>query len=173
MEHWKWQPDISVPKMRSEIPDSLYNSRSWYRLHLSLSACSPRNHMQKYLFSPWISQDQSGVPYKYNIWWPLYVLVNSDISRILQKQWKIQNLTCVPHFSCQNRIHILFFSHGTTYWDHCCTTKKRWLKLQVPHFLERSLNWNHFFFSRICELCSLQIAHSWATKCTSKLCILV
>lgn len=24
----------------------------------------------------------------------------------------------------RNRIHILFFSPGTTYWDYCCTTKK-------------------------------------------------
>lgn len=71
----------------------------------------------------------------------------------LQKQWKIQNLTCVPHFACQNRIHILFFSPGTTYWDHCCTTKKPVTETAGSTLFRKvSLNWNHFFLTYLWTL---------------------
>lgn len=85
----------------------------------------------------------------------------------LQESYKsTEKLMIWPEFhilSVKNRLRILFFSLAKHTEITVARQRNLSLKLQVPFFSEK-----YYFISFTCELCSPQIAHNWATQCTSK-----
>lgn len=174
MEHWKWQPDILVQKVRAAIPRSLYNSGSWYWFYLASSACSPWSYL--HAGTPFFTLNHPR-----SLWYLIqtqYMTVTVFCCELmhfmsLTKALKNSESDLCSTF-CLPEIGYTSFSFPLAQHTEITVVRQRnqWLTLQVPHSSAKvSSNWNHFF-SHICELCSPQIARSWATQCTSKLCIL-
>lgn len=124
MQYWKWQTGVLVQKMRAAIPGSLYNSGSWYRFYLASSACSPWSIFRNTFPHP-KSPEIIVVSHTDTIYDGHCVFLWAHTFHESYKS--TEKLRIWPAFHIlpvKNRIHILFFSLGATYWDYCCTTKK-------------------------------------------------
>lgn len=105
-----------------------------------------------------------------------YFFVNSGTSGVLQKHRKTHNLICVPYLSVKNRIHILFFSLAQHTEITVAQQRNLLLKLQVPSFSEKYLQTETISSHSLVNSAhhklliteQQQIAHNWATQCTSK-----
>lgn len=139
MEHWKWQPGTSVEKMRAAIPGSLHNSGSWYRFYLASSACNPWISMQNTFPHPKlptiivVPHIDTIYDHQYGFLWTQAFHQHYKSTEKL-RIWPVFHILLV-----KNRIHILFFSPGTTYWDYCCTTKKPVTDTAGSPFFSKSL----------------------------------